>query len=93
MGEIPISTSKKCRKNNAFYVELKWMTGKYSTSHVLYLLIKKKASIINTTMTAMMITGSNFMLSCFSIDISPAQYANASSTVYTGLPILTLTSL
>ena len=81
MREIPITTREKCRKNNAFYIELKWFTWKYSTSHILYLLIKKKASINITTMTAMIINGSNFILSCFSIDISPAQYINASSTV------------
>ena len=81
MWEIPITARKKCRKNDAFYVELKWFTWKYSTSHVLYLLIKKKANINITTMTAMIINGSNFMSSCFSIDNSPAQYTNASSTV------------
>ena len=73
MWEIPITTRKKCRKNDAFYVELKWFTWKYSTSHALYLLIKKKANINNTTMTAMIINGSNVLLFWFSIDIAPIQ--------------------
>ena len=42
MRKIPITTRQKGRKNNAFYVKLKWFTWKYSTSHIL--LINKEKS-------------------------------------------------